>query len=84
MRQDARRSALARPRRAQDQPPWAPHKGAVRDGLPAGSGDKVGVNPLLGPLANNGGPTATAALLAGSPAIEAGNNATCPPTDRAA
>ncbi|HJY27664.1 MAG TPA: choice-of-anchor Q domain-containing protein, partial [Pyrinomonadaceae bacterium] len=35
----------------------------------------VGVaNPLLGPLANNGGPTETHRLLAGSPAIEAGTN----------
>jgi hypothetical protein len=31
------------------------------------------VNPLLGPLQNNGGPTFTHALLAGSPAIDAGN-----------
>jgi hypothetical protein len=30
--------------------------------------------PLLGPLANNGGPTQTHALLPGSPAIEAGDN----------
>ena len=29
--------------------------------------------PLLGPLANNGGPTETVALLAGSPAIDAGS-----------
>jgi len=34
-------------------------------------------NPLLGPLANNGGPTMTHALLAGSPAIDAGDAATC-------
>ncbi len=34
------------------------------------------MNPLLGPLANNGGPTQTHALLAGSPAIDAGNPAT--------
>ena len=45
-----------------------------------GPGDHVGtiaspINALLGPLANNGGPTQTHALLAGSPAIEAGNNA---------
>jgi hypothetical protein len=32
----------------------------------------------LGPLANNGGPTLTHALLAGSPAIDAGNNAKIP------
>ncbi len=33
------------------------------------------VNALLGPLADNGGSTMTHALLAGSPAINAGNNA---------
>jgi hypothetical protein len=31
--------------------------------------------PLLGPLADNGGPTQTHALLSGSPAIDAGNSA---------
>ena len=31
------------------------------------------INPLLGPLANNGGPTMTHALLAGSPAIDRGD-----------
>ena len=30
------------------------------------------LNPVLGPLANNGGPTQTMALLAGSPAIDTG------------
>lgn len=45
-------------------------------------GDQVGdagspINPLLGPLADNGGPTPTRALLPGSPAIEAGNPAGC-------
>lgn len=35
----------------------------------------VGGNPLLGPLADNGGPTKTQMLLAGSPAIDAGNPA---------
>jgi len=49
--------------------------------------DRVGtsgtpINPLLGPLAGNGGPTRTMALLAGSPAINAGNNSTCPATDQ--
>ncbi len=34
-------------------------------------------DPLLSSLANNGGPTYTMALLSGSPAINAGNNATC-------
>jgi len=35
------------------------------------------VNPKLGPLKDNGGPTKTHALLPGSPAINAGNNAQC-------
>ncbi len=39
-------------------------------------------NPLLGPLANNGGETDTAALLTGSPAINAGDLARCPATDQ--
>jgi CSLREA domain-containing protein len=34
-------------------------------------------DPQLGPLADNGGPTPTFALLPGSPAIDAGDNATC-------
>ncbi|TVQ58526.1 MAG: CHAT domain-containing protein [Spirulina sp. DLM2.Bin59] len=33
------------------------------------------VDPLLGPLRNNGGPTATHALLPGSPALNGGSNA---------
>jgi hypothetical protein len=33
------------------------------------------LDPLLGPLQDNGGPTQTHALLPGSPAIDAGNNA---------
>jgi hypothetical protein len=33
----------------------------------------LGQDPLLGPLADNGGPTKTHALLPGSPAIDAGN-----------
>jgi hypothetical protein len=37
-------------------------------------GTLTGVDPLLGPLANNGGPTQTEALLAGSPAIDKGPN----------
>jgi CSLREA domain-containing protein len=43
------------------------------------SGDQVGtgaapINPLLGPLQNNGGLTFTHALLSGSPAIDAGDD----------
>lgn len=34
--------------------------------------DQQNVNPMLGPLINNGGPTRTHALLFGSPAIDAG------------
>jgi CSLREA domain-containing protein len=34
-------------------------------------------DPLLGPLANNGGPTQTHALLSGSPAIDAGSSPNC-------
>ncbi len=32
------------------------------------------INPMLGPLQDNGGPTWTHALLSGSPAIDSGNN----------
>jgi hypothetical protein len=39
-------------------------------------------NPGLGPLASNGGPTQTMALLAGSPAIDKGDNVGCPATDQ--
>jgi len=39
-------------------------------------------NPNLGALADNGGPTQTRALLAGSQAIDAGNNAVCPRRDQ--
>lgn len=46
------------------------------------AGDQTGVNPLLGPLANNGGPTETDALLAGSPALGTALGAACPATDQ--
>jgi hypothetical protein len=36
----------------------------------------------LGPLANNGGPTQTHALLAGSPAIDTGDDAGAPAFDQ--
>ena len=39
----------------------------------AGGNNVVTNDPQLGPLANNGGPTQTHALLAGSPAIDAGD-----------
>jgi hypothetical protein len=40
-----------------------------------GSGNVTGLDPLLGPLAGNGGPTFTLALLPGSPALDAGDPA---------
>lgn len=46
-------------------------------GTPASTAD-----PLLGPLADNGGLTETMALLQNSPALETGNNATCETTDQ--
>jgi hypothetical protein len=52
-----------------------------------GPGDRVGssgapLDPWIGPLADNGGPTFTRALLPGSPAIEAGTAIGVPPTDQ--
>jgi CSLREA domain-containing protein len=38
------------------------------------TGNQLNVNPMLGPLQNNGGPTFTHALLSGSSAIDAGNS----------
>jgi|GEM_PF-1831871 len=50
--------------------------GAIDDGLfLAGAGDRIGVDPLLDVLANNGGGTRTHALLCGSPAIDSANPA---------
>ncbi|CAG0937549.1 hypothetical protein TFLX_06487 [Thermoflexales bacterium] len=52
-----------------------------------GSCSAGGVNfqtgdPLLGPLADGGGRTPTLALLAGSPALDTADTATCLPTDQ--
>ncbi len=46
------------------------------------NGNIVGLDPKLGPLANNGGPTWTMALLTGSPAINAGTSTDAPSTDQ--
>jgi hypothetical protein len=43
----------------------------------SGAGDFNNVDPKLGPLQNNGGPTPTHALLSGSPAIDSGNPTGC-------
>jgi hypothetical protein len=49
-------------------------------GVLTGAGDQINTDPMLGPLQDNGGPTVTHALLAGSPAINAGDpNFTPPP-----
>jgi CSLREA domain-containing protein len=57
---------------------------SVSDGV---NGNQVGslsnpLDPLLGPLAANGGLTRTHALLLGSPAIDAASTPDCPPTDQ--
>ncbi len=46
--------------------------------------DLTGTDPLLAPLASNGGPTQTQALEPGSPAIDHGGTSAngCPPTDQ--
>jgi hypothetical protein len=46
------------------------------------TGNLLGVDPLLGPLQDNGGPTFTHALLPSSPAINAGTNVGAPGTDQ--
>ena len=45
------------------------------------AGDVPGVDPMLGPLGDNGGPTETHALLSGSPAIDAIAVADCTDVD---
>jgi len=52
--------------------------GASWGGHP-GPGNVYNVNPMLGPLQNNGGPTPTMAPLPGSPAIDAVGTTACPP-----
>lgn len=44
--------------------------------------DLTNVDPLLDVLQNNGGDTVTHLLQTGSPAIDAGNNSSCPLTDQ--
>ena len=48
----------------------------------SGVNDQPNTDPRLGPLDDNGGSTQTHALLAGSPALDAGNDATCPTADQ--
>ncbi len=54
--------------------------GGLSDGV---NGNQIGIKvPLLSPLTNYGGPTATHALLPGSPAINAASNALAPSIDQ--
>lgn len=46
------------------------------------AGDRPSAEAGIGPLADNGGPTLTHALLAGSSAIDAADAATCPASDQ--
>jgi Chlamydia polymorphic membrane protein (Chlamydia_PMP) repeat len=48
------------------------------DGFLTATGDQINTAPLLGPLQDNGGPTWTHALLAGSPAIDQGKTNAIP------
>ena len=43
---------------------------------------RSGIDPLLGGLADNGGPTLTMAPMLNSPAIDAGDDSACPHTDQ--
>lgn len=45
-------------------------------------GDRINIDPWLGPLTNNGGETLTLNPLIGSPAIDAGDNTICPAIDQ--
>jgi hypothetical protein len=42
----------------------------------------INLDPMLGPLQDNGGPTPTMALLPGSPAVDAGDNTGAPDFDQ--
>ncbi len=46
------------------------------------TGDMPNTDPLLGPLADNGGPTFTRAPMTSSPAIDLGDALACPSTDQ--
>src|SRR5262249_14902621 len=48
----------------------------------SGTNNLIGVNPMLSPLGEYGGPTSTMALLPGSPAIGGGTRSGCPELDQ--
>ncbi len=56
--------------------------GNTSGGTDHADSDLVNVDPLLGPLRDNGDPTQTMALLPGSPAIDAGDNTDAPDFDQ--
>jgi hypothetical protein len=56
--------------------------GNTTDGSGFDPTDILNVDPMLGPLQDNGGPTFTHALLPGSPAIDAGDNTDAPEFDQ--
>ncbi len=54
----------------------------ITDGTVSGSNNITGVDPMLGGLQNNGGPTETLAPLPGSPVIDKGKSFTAFTTDQ--
>jgi predicted outer membrane repeat protein len=52
------------------------------DGAFTANGDDGSVDPELGPLADNGGPTPTHLPLPGSPLVDGGNAVACPAIDQ--
>jgi hypothetical protein len=56
--------------------------GDPSEGSGFASSDLLNVDPLLAPLADNGGPTNTCALVSGSAAIDAGDNNRAPSSDQ--
>jgi len=55
--------------------------GAATIHEPVAGSNLIGVDPGLGPLQDNGGPTPTHALLSGSPALDRGDPDFAPPPD---
>jgi hypothetical protein len=67
-----------------DPPPFSLGHNLDSDGTCALArpGDISKVDPLLEPLADNGGPTLTHMIRGASPAIDAGDDSACPDTDQ--
>jgi hypothetical protein len=60
---------------------WGPEADNVDCNMVGDLNDLFDVDPMIGALADNGGPTFTHALLAGSPAIDGGNPTGCEDAD---